>query len=46
MLRQLVELYVSVGEEKFVDMLRQQGAPQEVIDQFLPGIKKMAESKK
>jgi tetratricopeptide (TPR) repeat protein len=44
MLRQLVKLYVSLGEEKFVDMLRQKGAPQEEIDQVLPVVKKMVES--
>jgi tetratricopeptide (TPR) repeat protein len=46
MLRQFVVLYVSLGEEKFVDMLRQQGAPQEQIEQVLPAIKEIAESHK
>ncbi len=41
---QLTELYVSLGEEKLVDMLKQKGMAQEQIDQLLPAIKKMAES--
>ncbi len=35
---------LSLGEEKFVDMLKQQGASQEQVDQLLPEIKKMSEN--
>ncbi len=44
MMRQLIELYVSLGEEKFVDMLIQNGMSQEQVDQLLPEIKKMSEN--
>ncbi len=46
MMRQLIELYISLGEEKFVEMLKQNGAPREQIDQFLPAIREVAEKGK
>ena len=42
-LQQLIDMYISLGEEEFVAMFKKRGVEMKVVDQILPVIKEMVE---